>query len=140
VLLVLRGPPAAVDQELDPVDRGIGRSPAQGTEQIRVEVGYTRALVIEDRRSVGDGTAGLAKHITVLTAKDVDGRCDRPGRGRRPTQVAQGILAAVDAAQPPRRLALSSPAAEVMRAALDARLHDLDQRAPVAGSGAHTKR
>jgi hypothetical protein len=67
---------------------------AQGTEQIWVEVGYTRNLVVEDRRAVGDGTVGLAKvttvpagkstiltgrtkvlaaKTTVLTAKDVDG-------------------------------------------------------------------
>jgi hypothetical protein len=42
---------------------------AQGTEQIRVEVGYTRNLVIEDRRAVGDGTVSLAKRTTVLIAK-----------------------------------------------------------------------
>ena len=73
MLLVLRGTPAAVDKELDPGVRGISCSLAQGTEQISVEVGHTRNLVIEDRRAVGDGTAGLAKRTTVLTAKDVDG-------------------------------------------------------------------
>jgi hypothetical protein len=53
---------------------------AQGTEQIGVEVGYTRNLVIKDRRAIGDGTVSLAKRTTVLTAKttvltakDVDG-------------------------------------------------------------------
>ena len=35
LLLVLRGAPAAVDDELDPVVRGIGRGLAQGTEQRR---------------------------------------------------------------------------------------------------------
>ena len=69
MLLVLRGTPAAVDDELDPVVRGIGRGLAQGTEEIGVEVGYTRNLVVEDRRAVGDGTVGLAKRTTVLTAK-----------------------------------------------------------------------
>ena len=61
LFLVLRGTPAAVDDELDPVVRGISCSLAQGTEQIGVEVGYTRDLVVEDRRAVGDGTVGLAK-------------------------------------------------------------------------------
>ena len=53
--------------------RGISCGPAQGTEKIRVEVGYTRNLVIEDRRAVRDGTLSLAKRTTVLTAKNVDG-------------------------------------------------------------------
>jgi hypothetical protein len=69
VFLVLRGTPATVDEELDPVVRGISCSLAQGTEQIRVEVGYTRTLVIKDRRAVGDGTVSLAKHPTVFTTK-----------------------------------------------------------------------
>jgi hypothetical protein len=42
---------------------------AQGAEQIGVEVGYTRSLVVEDRRAVGDGTVGLAKRNTVLAGK-----------------------------------------------------------------------
>ena len=91
--LVLRGTPATLDEELDPVVRGISCSVAQGSEQIRLEVGYTRNLVIKDRRAVGDGsvslakrttvltdrravgdgTVRLAKRTTVLTAKDVDG-------------------------------------------------------------------
>jgi hypothetical protein len=80
LILVLRGTPATIDDEVDPVVRGIGCGLAQGTEQIWVEVGYTRNLVVEDRRAVGDGTVGLAKRTTglsaktvVLTAKDVDG-------------------------------------------------------------------
>ena len=64
LLLVLRGAPAAVDVELDPVVRGIGRSLAQGPEQVGVEVGDTRDLVVEDRRAVGDGTVGLAERAT----------------------------------------------------------------------------
>jgi hypothetical protein len=67
--LVLRGTPAAVDEELDPVVRGIGCSLAQGTEQNRVEVGYARKLVIEERHAVGDITVSLTKRTTVLTAK-----------------------------------------------------------------------
>jgi hypothetical protein len=72
VFLVRRGTPAAVDDELDPVVRGISRSSAQGTEQTWIKPGYTRNLVIEDRRAVGDGTVSLAKRATVLTAKDAD--------------------------------------------------------------------
>jgi hypothetical protein len=53
LFLVLRGTPAAIDEEPDPVVCGIGCSLAQGTEQIRVEVGYTRNLVIKDRRATG---------------------------------------------------------------------------------------
>ena len=68
MFLVLRGTPATIDEELDPVVRGIGRRLAQGTEQIRIEVGDTRNLVVEDRRAVGDGTVGLAQRTTVLTA------------------------------------------------------------------------
>ena len=80
MFLVLRGTPATIDEELDPVVRGISCSLAQGTEESWIEVGYTRNLVIEDRRAVGDGTVSLAKRTTVLTAKttvlaakDVDG-------------------------------------------------------------------
>ena len=69
LILVLRGTPAAIDEELDPVVRGISCSLAQGTEQIGVEVGYTRSLIIKDRRAVGHGTGSLAKRTTVLTAK-----------------------------------------------------------------------
>jgi hypothetical protein len=80
LILVLRGTPAAIDEELDPVVRSIGCSLAQGTEQIGVEVGYTRNLVSKDRRAIGHDTVSLAKRTTVLTAKptgltakDVDG-------------------------------------------------------------------
>jgi len=75
---------------------------AQGTEEIWIELGYTRNFVIEDRRTVGDGAVGLAKRTpglaaktTVLAVKDVDGWCGdrRPGRrrggGRQPL-VAEG--------------------------------------------------
>jgi hypothetical protein len=87
LILILGGTPATIDEELDPVVRGISCSSAQGTKQIGVEVGYTRNLVIKDRRAVGDGTVSLAKRTvltakangtvslakrTVLTAKDVD--------------------------------------------------------------------
>ena len=68
-LLVLRGTPATVDEELDPVVCGIRCRLAQGTEESWIEVGYTRNLVIEDRRAVGDGTVSLAERTTVLPAK-----------------------------------------------------------------------
>ena len=71
--LVLRGAPAAVDDELDAVVRGIRRSLAQGTEESRIELGHTRNLVVEDRRAVGEGAAGLAERAAVLTAKGVAG-------------------------------------------------------------------
>ena len=80
LLLVGRGTPAAVDDELDPVVRGNRRGLVQGTEEPRIEFGYARNLVIEDRRAVRDGTVGLAKRTmlptaktTVLAATDVDG-------------------------------------------------------------------
>ena len=69
LILVLRGTPATIDEELDPVVRGISCSLAQGTEQIGVEVCYARNLVIEDRRAIGDGTFSLARRTTVLAAK-----------------------------------------------------------------------
>ena len=69
MLLVLRGTPATIDEELDPVVRGISCSLAQGTEESWIKVGYTRNLGIKDRRAGGDGTVSLAKRATVLTAK-----------------------------------------------------------------------
>ena len=66
LLLVRRGAPAAVDVEPDPVGRGIGRRPAQGAEQVGVEVGHGRDLVVEDRRAVGDGAVGLAERAAAL--------------------------------------------------------------------------
>jgi hypothetical protein len=67
--LVLRGTPATIDVELDPVVRGISCSSAQGTEESWIKVGYARNLVIEDRRAVGDGAVSRAKRTTVLTVK-----------------------------------------------------------------------
>ena len=80
MFLVLRGTPAAVDDELDPVVCGISCSLTQGTEESWIKVGDTRNLVSKDGRAVGDGTISPAKRTTVptgkttgLTAKDVDG-------------------------------------------------------------------
>jgi hypothetical protein len=70
-LLIFLGAPAAGDKEVHAVAPGIGRSPAQGGEQIGVEVGYTRNLIDEDRRSVRDGTVSLAEPTTGLTGKTV---------------------------------------------------------------------
>jgi hypothetical protein len=103
LILVLRGTPATIDEELDPGVRGISCGLAQGTEQVAVEVGYARNLVIKDRRAVGDGTVRLAKRTTVrtrkdevltaratvLTSRDVDGSGGRRGRGRQ-RLVAEG--------------------------------------------------
>jgi len=75
-LLVRRGTPAAVDDELLAVARGIGRGAAQGTEERRIEPADTGDLV-EDRRAVGKGTVGLAERASVLSPGNVDGRCGR---------------------------------------------------------------
>lgn len=50
-----------------------------------------------------------------------------PGSGVNPDRAAAGVLAAVDAAVPPLRLALGGDAETTMRAALTARLDVLDQ-------------
>ncbi len=70
MLLVLRGTPAAVDEELDPVARGISCSLAQGTEEGWIKVGYGWKIVIEARRAVGDRTVSLAKRTTLFAGKD----------------------------------------------------------------------
>jgi hypothetical protein len=69
LILVLRGTPATIDVKLDAVVSGIDCRLAQGTEESWIKVGYTRNLVIEDGRAVGDGTVSLAKRAAVLTAK-----------------------------------------------------------------------
>ena len=56
LILVLRGTPATIDEELDPVVSGIRRRIAQGLEQIGVEVGYAGILVIKHCHAVGEGT------------------------------------------------------------------------------------
>ena len=98
LILVLRRTPATIDEERDPVVRGIRCSSAQGTEQVGLEVGYTRKLVIEDRRALGYGTVSLAKRTTVLTAKTTvltdEGRrwVMRPSRTRTPATGSRGLL------------------------------------------------
>ena len=83
LFLVRRGAPATVDEELDPVVRGIRCSAAQGTKQISVEVGDPRDLAVKDRRAVGNGTVSLAERTTARCAIDTDGRCSRRRRLRR---------------------------------------------------------
>lgn len=65
LLLVLRGTPAAVDEELDPIECGISCCLPHGTEKSWIEVGDTRDLVVEDRRAAGDGAVSLAERATV---------------------------------------------------------------------------
>jgi hypothetical protein len=65
LFLVLRGTPAASDEELDPVARGIRCSLAEGTEQSGVEIGHGRIFVIEGRRPGRHDTVSLAKRIAV---------------------------------------------------------------------------
>jgi hypothetical protein len=61
LILVFWGTPATIDVERDSVVRGISCSLAQGTEERWIKVGYTRNLVIKDRRAVPDGTVSLAR-------------------------------------------------------------------------------
>src|SRR5205807_2727597 len=61
LFLVPRGTPATVDEELDPVGRGIGRGSAQGSEQIGIEVGHGRNLVVEDGHGVRHSAMRLAE-------------------------------------------------------------------------------
>jgi NAD(P)-dependent dehydrogenase (short-subunit alcohol dehydrogenase family) len=80
-------------------------------------------------------TPFLANLDTTATLADYDGtvRAVQKSLGELPPEafstperIAEGILAAADADQPPRRLALGSAGARDMRAALHARLTDLD--------------
>jgi hypothetical protein len=73
LVLVRGGAPATIDEELDPVARGISCSSAQGTEESWIKLGYTWNLVIKDRRAVGHGAVSLAKRTTVLTVTAVNG-------------------------------------------------------------------
>ena len=89
LLLVRRGPPAAVDVELDPVGRGIGCGLAQRPEERGIEVGYTRNCVVEYRRAAGTAPSASPSaplcstaKTTDLAANGADGRCGRRGRGR----------------------------------------------------------
>src|SRR4051794_25476417 len=78
---------------------------AEGPEEGRIELGYTRDLVIEDGCAVRDGTVSLAERTTAgagggaaslarrtraPTSEDVAGCCRRGGRGRRPVMAERG--------------------------------------------------
>jgi hypothetical protein len=68
LILVFGGTPAAIDEELDSVGRGIRCSLTEGLEQFWLEVGDSRNLVIENRDAVSH-PSGLVEHPTVLTAR-----------------------------------------------------------------------
>ena len=71
MFLVLRGTPATIDEELDPVARSIRCSLAQGTEESWIKVGHGRNLVIEDRHAVRDDTVSLAKRTMAVAVQTV---------------------------------------------------------------------
>ena len=71
LLLVLRGTPAAIDEELDPVARGIRCGLAEGTEERWIKVGHGRKFVIEDRHAVRDDTVSLAKCTMAVAVQTV---------------------------------------------------------------------
>jgi hypothetical protein len=73
LFLVLRGTPATIDVELDPVARRSRCSSAQGTEESRIKVGDRRICVVEDRHAVRDDTVSRAERTTVLVGKTVVG-------------------------------------------------------------------
>jgi hypothetical protein len=71
LFLVLRGTPAAVDEELDAVVCGIPCGLAEGTEESWIKVGNGRMCVIEDRHTVRDDTVSLARRTMVVAVKTV---------------------------------------------------------------------
>jgi hypothetical protein len=71
LFLVLRGTPATIDVELDPVVRGIRCGLAEGTEESWIKVGHGRNFVIEDRHAVRDDTVSLAECTMAVAAQTV---------------------------------------------------------------------
>jgi NAD(P)-dependent dehydrogenase (short-subunit alcohol dehydrogenase family) len=80
-------------------------------------------------------TSFLANLDSTATLPDYDGTVRAvqkalgdlpPAAFSSPERIAEGMLAVVDAEEPPRRLALGTAGARDMRAALEARLADLD--------------
>jgi hypothetical protein len=59
LILVLRGTPSAVDDELDSILGGIRRRCTQGVEQIGVEVDDAGILLVEDGRAIRHRAVGL---------------------------------------------------------------------------------
>ena len=70
---------------------GISCSPAQGAEQIGVELGDTRNVVVEDRRAVGDGTVSLAKRPNALAWVVQARRARTASRARTPSTGGRGL-------------------------------------------------
>jgi len=66
LILICRGTPAAVDDELHPVDGRTSCSPANGSEEISVKVAYGRNLVVKNSRAVGDGTVSLLGAVAIV--------------------------------------------------------------------------
>jgi hypothetical protein len=71
LILVRRGTPTAIDEELDPGARSIPCGLAEGTEEIWIKVGDGRKSVVEDRHAVRDDTVSLADHTIVVAVKTV---------------------------------------------------------------------
>jgi hypothetical protein len=63
---MLRGTPAAIDDELDPAARGVRCGLAQGAEEGWIKVGQRTTELARKAR-------GLAGKTTVIAARDVDG-------------------------------------------------------------------
>lgn len=73
LFLIFRGSPAAIDDELHPIDGGVPRGPAQGIEERRVEPADGRNPVIKDGRAVGNDAVGLTGQAADVWT-DFDGR------------------------------------------------------------------
>lgn len=73
LFLIFRGSPAAIDDELHPIDGRVPRGPAQGIEERRVEPADGRNPVIKDGRAVGNDAVGLTGQAADVWT-DFDGR------------------------------------------------------------------
>jgi hypothetical protein len=71
LFLVLRGTPATLDVEFDPVARSLRCGLAEGTEESWIEVGHGRNFVIEDRHAVRDDTVSLARRTMAVAVQTV---------------------------------------------------------------------
>jgi two-component system, OmpR family, response regulator VanR len=94
--LVLRGTPAALDEDLDSFAPSICCGLAEGTEESWIKVGHGRVFVIEYRHALRDDTVSLAKCAMGLAVKTVVWAVlERPrgdGRGRRWRRCRQGLV------------------------------------------------
>src|SRR3954454_2966685 len=82
MLLVRRGTPATVDEELDPVVGCSSCSLTQGATEVWRELGDTWHVVVEDCRPIGDGTVSRGKRTMPLGVGDVYRCRGRRGRGQ----------------------------------------------------------